>query len=263
LETFYGVIGAGDAPTSVIHESLRDIGTDVTYYIPWYGTPTHGLISVYDWVLDNSAAFFLVVDSSADKPAPRALRTMAERIIDSVAVTNTIVKELRKHDGIALVLWDSDNEAASIAVSTAAIEGGLPTLELTNGMVPILFDDQPVQDNAVTSSDDLTVETIDGEAHLVLDADDEEEDTEFDRATLENMPAALVKRMAKDHGAPAKTKAEAIDAILGGVPDETPSLAKPVSIHIVLDTNNTITLGLSKDLLEKVFNLVVAETQNW
>lgn len=203
----YGVLGDGSSPRDVIVQSLTDLQarTDVTaeYLIPWYGNITEGLEAVYDFVLDNNVTFSLVVDSAAPKKAPSVLRTMAERVVDSEDVDRTIVNMLAPKHGYALVLWNEDAPELCTAIAQEAITKGLPTLELTNGLVPIVFDDAVEPDMAISATDDLMVET------------DSDEGTEWSREMLDNMPAAVVKRMAQNAGTPAKTKEEAIKALLG------------------------------------------------
>lgn len=199
----YGVLGAGSAPAKVIVASLDDLGTNEHYVIPWYGDVSPGLEVVYDWVLDHSVQFTLVQNPDGKK-APSVLRTMCDVLHDSQDVNASIIKMLAKNDGHALIMWDDKGEDTSFSVASQAIDAGLPTLELTNGLVPIVFDDQEQSAESVADVDDIMVE---GES-------DEDAPT-WDRGTLENMPAAVVKRMAQSAGAPVKTKEEAIKAILG------------------------------------------------
>ena len=286
----YGVIGTGTAPAKVIVASLDDLGKDKTFYIPWYGVVTPGLEVVYDWVLDNNVEFFLVCASPsiAPKPAPKVLRTMAERVIDSEEVTRSIVNSLVSKDGIALVLWDETDEATSLEVSSLAIDSGLPTLELTNGLVPIVFNDQEQDEESVASSDDLLVEV------------DSDEVLEFDRETLENMPASVVKRLAKEKGRESKTKGEAIDNLVGALtmaitgslpevdedeveedeveedeveeatyaevmpthPHPAPALTSSAYAVFHLNSNNSVRFDLTPETMVKVWNLVVLESQS-
>lgn len=196
----YGVLGMGEAPKSVIEASLNDIGTDTPFNIPWYGRVTPGLEVVYDWVLDNDVPFTLV-SALGGKPAPKALTTSAIEVQTAQVVNQRIIEILTEANGMALILWDSHDEFGSAAMAADAIEAGLPTLELTNGMVPIIFDDSPLEPLVESPS-------------VVEDAP-EKEDMSFDRPTLENMPAAVVKRTAKEMGFNPKTRDEAISNILG------------------------------------------------
>jgi hypothetical protein len=214
----YGILGAGSAPAKVIVASLQDLGHDSHYVIPWYGDVTPGLEAVYDWVLDHNIQFTLVQNPDGKK-APSVLRTMCETLHDSQDVNASIVKMLIPAYGHALILWDDKNEDASFVVATQAIEAGLPTLELTNGLVPIVFDDQ-----------EQSSESVADEADIMVEGDSDESTTPWDRDTLENMPAAVLKRMAQSAGATTKTKEEAIKAILGE--DEEDPTAKWVPVPV-------------------------------
>lgn len=193
----YGVLGTGTAPKKVIEASLDDVGIKVEYHVPWYGKPSEGLEVVYDWLLDNEATFTIVGTG-----IPKVLAKAANSVVDSKNPDMYIVDTLKyggDTKGIAMILWDEDKSDYSQTLAEKCIESELPTLELTNGLVPIVFDEAPAQEAA-------PVEVVE---------EDPTEDESFDRPTLENMPAAVVKRMARDKGADVKTKEEAISAILG------------------------------------------------
>lgn len=214
----YGVLGSGTAAKKVIHAALDDLGTEVTYVLPWYGKTTEGLEHVYDWMLDNNAVFTMV---ATDK-VPKVFMNCANDILLNVDdIDGEIIKQLSKRatKGFATILWEEDNEKRSVKLAEACIDAGLPTLELSNGLVPIVFDDVP---------NIAPMVAVPGE----IDPTDDAPVEEFDRATMENMPAAVVKRMAKDKGIEAKTKEQALDALFGDVtPEKAPAPNK--ERHIV------------------------------
>ena len=183
MET-YGILGNCDGNPKVIRSSLDDIGTNVHYILPHYQGKVHpALETVYDWVLENDVEFTIISNSRA----PKVLREAAMDFINDVeAVNDEIAQRLNKSEvkGLACILWDNEHEDFSKRVAMACIELGLPTLELTNGMVPIVFGD-------------------------------EAQEVDFSREELESMPAATVKRLAKEKGHEAKTKEEAINALYG------------------------------------------------
>ncbi len=199
----YGVLGTGVAPKKVIEASLEDLGTKVHYYVPWYGTPTEGLECVYDWLLDNEATFTVVANTTTK--VPKALASQSADVASiSGDVNQYLIETLKYQDvkGIALILWDDNLNNASQALAERCIDAGLPTLELTNGLVPIIIND-----------DEAIAPVAQPESLEENDPTDESPES-FDRSTLENMPAAVVKRMARDKGAEVKNKEEAIKAIL-------------------------------------------------
>lgn len=248
----YGVVGAGTAPKKVIEASLNDIGTDKRIIVPWYGKVTPGLEVVYDWVLDNEVTFAIVATEHG-KPVPGVLRAAATTVRGSSDVTREIITELNlAGDGHTLVLWDESNEAESVRIATMSIDQGLPTLELNNGLVPIVFDgpqDEDPEDTNV-SVDDLVVETV-------------EDDISFDKETLGVMPAAVVKRMARDAGHNPKTKDEAISMLSGAEPevDKTVSPyqgAIPAKMVVTFQNGSIIEFNLPTEMLNKVVELVAS-----
>ena len=241
----YGVLGTGSAPTTAIVASLNDIGKDQHFFIPWYGKVTPGLEALYDWMLDNNIEFTLVQDTSIKK-APAVLRTMASQLVDDEDVSRRIIKMLKPERDHALILWDEEDEELSVDVAGLAIDNNLPTLELTNGLVPIVFNEQEGPTEIVEEDNDFLVE----------DAPTNEIEN-FTREELEIMPAAVVKRVAANKGFDPKTKDEAIDNLTGAA-----------TMDDVLSTNRlTIQMDdvmarfdVSAELIKKIFDLVVLET---
>lgn len=220
----YGVLGRGSAPRSVIEASLNDIGSGEEFLIPWYGEVSAGIETVYDWLLDNNVKFTLVTPIDGKQP-PRVLRNTALAVEVADDVDARIIDTLSSDKGIALILWNEDDEEVSVATASRSIDSGLPTLELTNGMVPIIFDDTPAPEEAPAPSA----------------PEEDTEDMSFDLATLENMPAAVVKRMAKEKGFDAKTRGDAI-AFLSGEPitDRQPSDKTIVSVVITFSDGSQV-----------------------
>jgi hypothetical protein len=201
MKETYGILGTGTSSTKVIQAALEDVGTQVHYYVPWYGSPTEGIEIVYDWLLDNEATFTVVANKTTK--VPKALVSQATDVdMISGDVNQYLIETLKYGEvkGFALLLWDDKLNEASQALAERCIDAGLPTLELTNGLVPIVFDEEPAEIK-----------------EKVIEEDDPTDDVpeKFDRSTLENMPAAVVKRMAKDKGTTTKTKDEAIKVVLG------------------------------------------------
>jgi hypothetical protein len=216
MQELYGVLGTGTASKKVIWASLDDLGTKVEYVIPWYGKPSEGLEHVYDWMIDNEATFTVVSSGRT----PKALRDVALDFINDVeGINDEIVHRLKNREvsGIATILWDQENEQYSHSLATACIESGLPTLELTNGLVPLIFDDEDetAQEDQVEEATEVSETPVDDEH-------------EFSREEIDSMPAAMVKKLAKDKGFDAKTKDEAIQALFPGEVQEEQQGSDPV-----------------------------------
>jgi hypothetical protein len=213
MQELYGVLGTGTASKKTICASLDDLGTKVEYIIPWYGKPSEGLEHVYDWMIDNDATFTVI----SSERTPKALRDVALDFVNDVeGVNDEILHRLKSREvpGLAMVLWDDENEQYSHSVATACIDAGLPTLELTNGLVPLIFDDEP----------EVTEEPVVVATPTVTD-----DESEFSLDELKTMPAAVVKKLAKDKGFDTKTKDEAI-SVLHPVEEEPAVTSEPVWI---------------------------------
>lgn len=243
MKETYGVVGTGSAPKKVIESALNDIGSSSTFLVPWYGKVTTGLEVVYDWLLDNEATFTIVA-TEGSKAVPKALALKATEIHQVEDVVDYILWDLkgRPVPGLTLVMWDTENEEESIRVSSMSIDLKLSTLELTNGLVPII---------------------IDGDEELEPIRDDELPDfgeTNYSKETLEVMPSALVKRMAKDKGTVVKTKEEGI-AFLTKPSDE---LKHEIgSIVILMKNGDEIGFTLTQELFKEVMAVVTAHQRPW
>ena len=244
MKETYGVLGSGSASKKVIEGSLNDLGaTSVNFVIPWYGKVTAGLEVVYDWMLDNNASFVIVANETAKNP-PKILAASASSVVLTDDVNTHILDHLKNLEvtGLALVMWDSEDETESIRVSSMSIDLKLPTLELTNGLTPIVIDvpQEFVQDDELP---DLG-------------------DTSYSKETLEVMPAALVKRMAKDKGVVVKTKEEGIAVLTKAEP--APEASSEIgSILILMKNGDELGFTLSQELFQKIMTMVVENQKSW
>lgn len=239
----YGVVGAGVAPRKVIEAGLNDIGIASLFIIPWYGKVTEGLEIVYDWVLDNDAVFSIVAKDEVKGP-PKALAIKATSVMIVQDVDAHIVRTLKDREvqGMVLVLWDQNKEKYSVEIASMAIDLKLPTLELTNGLVPIILND----------SDDTAIE----------DEMPDLGEASYDRETLEMMPTALVKRMAKDKGLEPKSKEEAVEMLS---PDDQKLDNSNLigSVVFLLRDGTEIGFNGTQDILQKMFDVVSKHTSAW
>lgn len=248
MQELYGVIGStNEVEPSTVIASLGDVSTKVMYIVPWYGNKkvSASMEVVYDWMLDNDAVFSLVVSTDGRKP-PKVLMDKAKSTVESTDVDLEIINTLADRDikGIALLVWDEHHPERSIEIATACIESGIPSLELTNGLTPIIIDEalepeQTVQDSELPSVGEMS----------------------FDEETLQVMPAASVKRMARDAGHDVKTKEEAIRVLVGNNTHEEAPVENDGEIStIIVLFNNGVELGFKGDqeLLNKMFKMVVS-----
>ena len=242
MKEFYGIIGSGSAPKKVIEAALNDIGTQSSFIIPWYGSVSKGLEIVYDWVLDNNVSFSIAALEGVKK-VPKSLSEKAEDVVNVEDVNDYILWDLKGKEvtGMSLVLWDSEDEKMSTKIASMSIDLQLPTLELTNGLVPIMLEDTPELE--ITVSDELP------------DIDE----ASYDRETLEIMPTALVKRMAKDKGFEPKSKEEAVEMLSPNKPDE-----KVIgSIIFLMNDGSEIGFNGTEAILKEMFKIVAKHSVQW
>lgn len=257
--TTYGVLGTSQGiQREVVDASLFDTaGKDSTYLVPWYGTKkvSPGLEYVYDWMLDNEATFHIVACADG-REIPNALKKAAVTVIGAADdVDKLIIHSLKNSDNpISLVMWDDANAERSLTIAAWSISANLKTLELTNGLVPIVVDDEHLEiENSVVEKPKVSLSVSSKNTEVNLPDMDPRG---FDRETLEVMPAASVKRMAKDAGFDVKTKEDAIEALQGNSPDGN-SDSEIGAILLVFNDGTELGFSLNVDLLKKIMNLVV------
>lgn len=242
----YGVIGSGSASRKVIEASLNDIGLEPMFIVPWYGKVTEGLEAVYDWVIDNDAVFCIVAQDGS-KSVPKALASKATSVTSVEDVDTHIINTLknREVEGLALVLWDQDKEGYSVKIASQAIDLRLPTLELTNGLVPIVLDEDMEETKEEKEEEEEKLDDLPdiGEAN-------------YARETLEMMPTALVKRMAKDKGFDPKSKEDAVNMLSG----DSKSIA---SIIVLMQDGTEVGFNGSPEILKKIMDLIVETQKPW
>jgi len=236
MKETYGILGSGSAPRKVIEASLQDLGAStISYVVPWYGKVTPGLEVVYDWLLDNKATFKLVSKETGKTP-PKVLASSATSVEYVDDIDLYILNHLKGLEipGLSLVLWNNDDEHESITISSMSIDMRLPTLELTNGLTPIMID------AGVEEVRDEDLPDI-GEAS-------------YSKETLEVMPAALVKRMAKDKGITVRTKEEGIEVLTRGEAKEPEEIG---SVVFIMRNGDELGFTLSQEMFQKIMTMVV------
>lgn len=257
-KTIYGILGTSqDVQLEVIVASLNDTASDSSIYIlPWYGTKkiSPGLEHTYDWMLDNNAKFSIVV-SEDGRELPGALRKNAVEIIMAEDVDRVIINKLKtSNNSSALVMWDDSNAERSLTIAVLCITSGINTLELTNGLVPIVVDDEHLNLSSKSMEKPKVSLSVTSKKQEVVLPDMDPRG--FDRETLEVMPAASVKRMAKDAGFDVKTKEDAIEALQGNcsIKDTDDDIG---TILLLFNDNTELGFSLNVDLLRKIMNLVI------
>lgn len=243
MTELYGVLGTAEVPSEVIQASLNDVSTKVDYLIPWYGVKPipSALIAVYDWMLDNEASYEIVVQREGTARCPKALQEGAQAIIVADDPSEEIVTRLtnRPVKGLALLMWNEQNPEESIDIATACIDAKLPCLELSNGLTPVIMEDD-IEETKVELKDMPTIDPA-----------------EWDRETLDVMPASSVKKMAREAGHEVKTKAEAIDALQGTVAVATDKPLTIGSVIAVFNDGSEIGFDMTPEILNEIMAVVV------
>lgn len=249
MKELYGILGCADAPEEIIHGALDDIRTTVNYLVPWYGIKPipSALIAVYDWMLDNEASYEVIsIDNGA--PCPKALREGATKVEMVQNPSQEIIERLSGVDpsGIALLMWDAEDPEESMSMAITCIREDIPLLELTAGLSPIILDDD----------DEVEIGVEFDQPHIDISSLPPIDPMEWDEETLDVMPAASVKKMARDAGHDVKTKAEAIKAIKG-----TPSKEKteePLGRVIIQWADGSeMSVSTNQKLLKEILDMVV------
>ena len=183
----------------------------------------------------------MIVAQEGVKSVPKALATKANTVMVVEDVDQSVVKDLndREVKGLVLVLWDEDRVAQSVKTAELAINLELPTLELTNGLVPIIFD----EDEQMAKDDEVTDDELPDLG-----------DTAYSRETLELMPTALVTRMAKDKGFEPKSKQEAVTMLSNEPSKESTEVA---TIIIMMKDGTELGFTGNEELLKNIMDLVV------
>lgn len=253
----YGVLGtSSNTNREVIEAGLNDTDNSAgTYLVPWYGTKkiSQALEYVYDWVLDNECAFEIISMEDGRK-VPSALKNAAIAVSHVKDVDFTIVKMLRDckdSNAVALVMWDDDAPERSLTLAARTITAKIETLELTNGLVPVVIDEEDnyrgenrIDHPLVTlSTSDSSMPEID--------------DRSFDRETLEIMPAASVKRMAIKAGFDVRNKEEAINALTGKTAVKEKNGTDIGTVLMIFEDGTELGFSMNHDLLKKIMDLVI------
>lgn len=151
----YGIIGSGSCGENIIEDGLRDIGSeDVTYHIIAKSGPTSNEKRVYDFLLENELDYIAWEEGKA--PA-----ILLDNSVETKSVVNAqagVLAQLRDNDGVLLLMWDSEDEETMYSICSKADADGIQILELTNGLKPISFVDNPEKSKSEEKTYELPVD---------------------------------------------------------------------------------------------------------
>lgn len=150
--THYGIVGGGKHPASIIEDGIKDIfwgEPDHTLYLHCRKGATESEKVVYNYVLDNQIPFTAVASEGA---APKVLVETADHLMVSVIPESAIIKELAAVNGTLLIMWDEEQNDEMSKLVTVATDLGVTVLELSNGLTPILLEEQGSESEHITET---------------------------------------------------------------------------------------------------------------
>lgn len=284
------LLGAGAVPsTKIIRTGIRDLldsGKIEEVAIAWHGTASP-LNTAFDAFEELDIPLYIYSETKV----PREFSSLAEDVIisddylsDILSDSASRAKELSATCKLAL-LWDDEDEELMNQIVVAAAKKGITVLDLSNGLIPIMVEDdeepavqvedlQPLVEETEVKEEPASFE-IDEELETLLN-DSEPDPTPFSREELAAMPFAAIKRMATAQGKmlPAKpTKLQVIDILLSDgeittdkvleMLDDTPpepkvplpvDTDKPIAV-VVYNSGRTVAITLNdhqRDILSKL-----------
>lgn len=156
----YGIIGGGKHATPIIEDGLKDIfggDSDHTLYVYCRKGATDSEKVVYTHVLDNQVPFIAV---SSEGSAPKVLVETADYLMSASSAEEVIIKELAANNGTLLVMWDDERDADMSKFVTMASDFGVTVLELSNGLTPIILEEQPVHITETVVAKEVELEPL-------------------------------------------------------------------------------------------------------
>jgi len=208
MANIHAVLGPGGdkVPASVIQDGLKDLlkkGDSVA--LPWYGGPVSAsLEAAYDYIVENEIPFTMFY--SGRKP-PVPFEVDHGELAETKNIQKSLAQMASPGSNLLVLFPDEDVDISEeIFGFLDFAPGGVTTLDLTNGLVPIKVND----------------EEPDSEEEKVAEAAETEEDSldGFTREELEGLGLKLLKRAAANiaPGVTIDSKEQAISLILGEPP---------------------------------------------
>ena len=233
-EAYVLIVGSGEAKSSVVTAGLQDIFASYTVQTvttAWYEYAA-GMQNVQDVLMDSSVPWYIVA-SNDSKVVPRFAKCaedvmyveLGESTIEEAVIsqghwddvpTDTLV--------IALLLWDDEAPEVMEGCVVAADAAGIKVLDLTNGLVPIVLEEdevapeEPIQAVPTKKQETDTVDIS---------------DQPFTEDELLSMPVATLKRMASAQGlnTTGMNKAALVEWLSSQhIPASVPTLVPPIEL---------------------------------
>lgn len=216
----YGIIGTGPTKKNIIEDLLNEIGEDNNYILYGSHRLSDSEVRVLDWMVNHEVPFTIIAD---DKTSESFTDESAYSITHKNLTDDAFLKELKKKKGTLLLLWDDEREKEMTRIVYLATDMGIQIKDLTNGLVPIVLEDEDAP------AAPQRVET------------DEVEIEQFSREELEGMPISVLRKNAKSQNinTDGLSKTQLVSALLGA------ESAPAVTYTTVSTAENTVTTTLN------------------
>jgi len=200
----YGVLGTGRTSKNIIEDALNELGVDNDFVVTCGAKPSESESRVINWLIDMEVNFMLTHNGKA--PAEFIEKASVERLDANPA--RDMIHYLSKTKGTLLLLWDDSLVPEMEEICFDAADAGVPILDLTNGLVPIVVDITPEDKPEPVPTEEVEIEP-------------------FSRDEMLSMSIGVLRKTAKSQGIQAgtnMTKEQIVDAILGDNQLTEPSL---------------------------------------
>ncbi|CAB4185538.1 hypothetical protein UFOVP1130_72 [uncultured Caudovirales phage] len=237
----YGVLGNGNTNKNVIEDALRELGTDNEFIVACGSKTSESESRVLNWLIDMEM-FYKVIHAGK---APEAFLEKAMTVHVHQDAVGTMLKLLKSASGTLLLLWDDAQMDRMEEICIAAADSGIPILDLTNGLVPIMVTGEDTQEQAEpTEAEEVEIEP-------------------FSHDEMMSMSIGVLRKTAKSQGIAVDqhaTKEDIVKAIMSDKPIEVEEeeILPPIELgtfHVVTSapTAQAITSSYNTCMLTATF----------
>lgn len=197
----YGVLGNGNTNKNVIEDALRELGNDNEFIVACGSKTSESESRVLNWLIDMEV-FYKVIHAGK---APEVFLEKAMTVHVHQDAVGPMLKLLKSASGTLLLLWDDAQMDRMEEICIAAADAGIPILDLTNGLVPIMVTGEDTQEQAEpTETEEVEIEP-------------------FSHDEMMSMSIGVLRKTAKSQGIAVDqhaTKEEIVKAIMSNEPIE-------------------------------------------
>jgi len=237
----YGVLGNGNTNKNVIEDALRELGTDNEFIVACGSKTSESESRVLNWLIDMEV-FYKVIHAGK---APEAFLEKAMTVHVHQDPVVPMLKLLKSASGTLLLLWDDAQIDRMEKICIAAADAGIPILDLTNGLVPIMVTGEDTQEQAEpTETEEVEIEP-------------------FSHDEMMSMSIGVLRKTAKSQGIVVDqhaTKEDIVKAIMSDEPIEVEEeeILPPIELgtfHVVTSapTAQAITSSYNTCMLTATF----------